>query len=40
MSRRDRRGGPVFAAACLFGNAKAASEATVSIDNFTFKPNV
>jgi plastocyanin len=42
MSRRDCGAGVlVFAAACLFGNAKAAvPEATVSIDNFTFKPNV
>jgi plastocyanin len=30
-----------FAAACLVGSAKAAvPETTVSIDNFTFKPNV
>ena len=42
MSRRDCGAGVlVFAAAFLFGNAKAAvPEATVSIDNFTFKPNV
>ena len=42
MSRRACGAGVlVFAAACLLGNAKAAvPEATVSIDNFTFKPNV
>ena len=42
MSRRDCGAGIlVFAAAYLVGNAKAAPpEATVSIDNFTFKPAV
>ena len=42
MSRRDCGAGAlVFAVTCLFGKAKAAPpEATVSIDNFTFKPNV
>ena len=42
MSRRDCGAGVlVFAAAYLFGNARAAvQEATVSIDNFTFKPDV
>jgi len=42
MSRRDGGAGVlVFAAAYLVSNAKAAPpEATVSIDNFTFKPNV
>ena len=42
MSRRDCGAGIlVFAATCLFGTAKAAPpEVTVSIDNFTFKPDV
>ena len=42
MSRRECGAGIlVFAATCLIGNAKAAPpEATVSIDNFTFKPDV
>jgi plastocyanin len=42
MSRRDCCAvGLAFAAACLVRNAKAAPpEATVSIDNFTFKPDV
>jgi plastocyanin len=42
MSRRDCGAGVlVFAAAYLVSSAKAAPpEATVSIDNFTFKPNV
>ena len=42
MSRRDCGAGVlVFAAAYLVGKAKAAPpEATVSIDNFTFKPDV
>ena len=42
MSRRDCGAwGLAFAAACLVDSAKAAvPEATVSIDNFTFKPNV
>jgi plastocyanin len=42
MSRRDCGAGIlVFAVAYLVGNAKAAPpEATVSIDNFTFKPNI
>ena len=42
LSRRDCGAGIlVFAAACLVGNARAAvQEATVSVDNFTFKPNV
>ena len=41
MSRRDCGAGLfLFAATCLFGRANAAAEATVSIDNFTFKPDV
>ena len=42
MSRRAcGAGGLAFAAAYLVGNAKGAPpEATVSIDNFTFKPDV
>ena len=42
MSRRDCGAGVlVFAAAYFVGKAKAAPpEATVSIDNFTFKPDV
>jgi plastocyanin len=41
MSRRDCGAGLfLFAATCLFGRANAAAEATVSIDNFTFKPEV
>jgi plastocyanin len=30
----------LFAVTCLFGRADAAAEATVTIDNFTFKPDV
>ncbi len=41
MSRRACGVGILlFAATCLFGRANAAAEATVSIDNFTFKPDV
>jgi plastocyanin len=42
MSRRACGAGVLaFAAACVVGNARAAvQEATVSIDNFTFKPDV
>ena len=42
MSRRDCGAWVLaFATACLVSNAKAAPpETTVSIDNFTFKPNV
>jgi plastocyanin len=42
MSRRDCGAGVLaFAAAYLVGTARATvQEATVSVDNFTFKPNV
>jgi plastocyanin len=30
----------LFAATCFFGRADAAAEAAVTIDNFTFKPDV
>jgi plastocyanin len=42
MSRRACGAGVLaLAAACVVGNARAAvPEATVSIDNFTFKPDV
>ena len=41
MSRRACGAGLLlFATTCLFGRANAAAEATVTIDNFTFKPDV
>jgi plastocyanin len=41
MSRRACGVGILlFATTCLFGRANAAAEATVTIDNFTFKPDV
>ena len=41
MSRRACGVGILlFATTCLFGRANAAAEATVTIDNFTFKPEI